>query len=78
MLILISTWTVLKDLMKKKCFYSSKKDGATDDDGKRLDGHTSHEEYLMCKKIWDVFGMKNMGDYHNHYLKKDILLLASD
>ena len=62
--------------MKKKCFYSSKKDGATDDDGKRLDGHTSHEEYLMCKKIWDVFGMKNMGDYHNHYLKKDVLLLA--
>ena len=20
--------------------------------------------------------MKNMGDYHNHYLKKDVLLLA--
>ena len=22
--------------------------------------------------------MKNMGDYHNHYLKKDVLLLADD
>ena len=28
------------------------------------------------KKIWDVFKMKNMGDYHDHYLKKDVLLLA--
>ena len=27
-------------------------------------------------KIWDVFGMNNMGDYHDHYLKKDVLLLA--
>ena len=36
----------------------------------------SHEEYLTCEKIWDVFDMKNMGDYHDHYLKKDVLLLA--
>ena len=28
------------------------------------------------KKIWDVFKMKNMGDYHDHYLKKGVLLLA--
>ena len=31
---------------------------------------------MVCKKIWDKFGMKNMGDYHDHYLKKDVLLLA--
>ena len=30
----------------------------------------------MCKKIWDKFSMKNMGDYHDHYLEKDLLLLA--
>ena len=36
----------------------------------------SHEEYLTCKKNWNVFGMKNMGIYHDHYLKKDVLLLA--
>ena len=36
----------------------------------------SHEEYLTCEKIWDVFDMKNMGNYHDHYLKKDVLLLA--
>ena len=27
-------------------------------------------------KIWNKFKMKNMGDYHDHYLKKDVLLLA--
>ena len=34
------------------------------------------EDYLTCKKIWNEFNMKNMGDYHDHYLKKDVLLLA--
>ena len=29
-----------------------------------------------AKKIWDKFKMKNMGHYHDHYLKKDVLLLA--
>ena len=60
----------------KKCFCRSLKNGTTCDDGVRLDGQISHEEYLTCKKIWDVFGLKNMGDYHDYYLKKDILLLA--
>ena len=30
----------------------------------------------MCEKIWNKFEMKNMGDYLDHYLKKDVLLLA--
>ena len=30
----------------------------------------------MCEKIWDKFEMKNMAAYHNHYLKKYVLLLA--
>ena len=60
----------------RKCFYSSKEDRTTGDDGKKLDGRISHEEYLTCKKIWNEFGMKNMGDYHDDYLKKDVLLLA--
>ena len=29
----------------------------------------------MCEKIWNKFEMKNMDDYHDHYLKKDVLLL---
>ena len=56
MLIQTSTRTVLKDLMKKnclikKCFYSSVKDGKTDDNGEQLDGHISDEDYLMRKNI---------------------------
>ena len=43
---------------------------------KILNGHMSDKDYLTYKKIWDEFGMKNMCDYHDHYFKKDILLLA--
>ena len=60
----------------KKYFYSPVRDWTTNDDGEKLDGHISHEDHLMCKKIWNEFNMKNMGDYHDHYLKKDVLLLA--
>ena len=31
---------------------------------------------MVCEKIWDKFNVKNMGDYHDHYLKNDVLLLA--
>ena len=31
---------------------------------------------MTCHKIWNEFNMKNMDDYHDHYLKKDVLLLA--
>ena len=43
---------------------------------KKLDVHINNEDYLTCKNIWNEFDMKNMGDYHDHYLKKDVLLLA--
>ena len=61
-------------LPDKKCFYSPVKDGTTGDNGKKLNGHISQKK--LCKKIWNEFNMKNMADYHNHYLKKDVLLLA--
>ena len=31
---------------------------------------------MMCKKTWIKSNMKNMGDYHDDYLEKDVLLLA--
>ena len=63
-------------LCARKYFYSSIKDGKIGDDGKISDGHISVEDYLMCEKIWSKCKMKNMGDYYDHYLKKDVLLLA--
>ena len=59
----------------KECFYSSVKDWTTGDNGEKLDGHISDEDYLTCQKYWNKYGMKNMGDYHDHYLKKYVLLL---
>ena len=56
-------------LPDKKCFYSFGKDGRNGDYGEKLDGHRSNEYYLTCKK----FKMKNIGDYHDHYLKKDLV-----
>ena len=63
-----------EERLPDKCFYSPVKDGTTGDNGKKLNGHISQKK--MCKKIWNEFNMKNMGDYHNHYLKNDVLLLA--
>ena len=63
-------------LLAKKYFYSSAKDKKISDDGKISDAHISSEDYLTCEKIWNTFKMKNMDDYHDHYLKKDTLLLT--
>ena len=52
------------------------KDGTTGDNGEKLNGDLSDEEYLTYIKNWIKFNMKNMGDYLDHYLKKDVLLLA--
>ena len=63
-------------LPDKKCFYSSINDGTTDDNVKKSDAGISDKDYLTCKEIWNEFNIKYMGDYHDHYLKNDVLLLA--
>ena len=63
-------------LPARKYFYSSTKDGKIVDDGKISDGHINVKDYLTYEKIQDKFEMKNMGDYHDHYLEKDVLLLT--
>ena len=45
-------------LPDKECFYRSVKDRKT---GEKLGGYISDEEYLTCKKIWDVFKIEIMG-----------------
>ena len=63
-------------LCAKKYLLSSTKKGKIDEDVKISDGDISIEDYLTCEKICNNFKMKNMGDYHDHYLEKDVLLLA--
>ena len=61
-------------LLDKKYFYSSIKDGKIGDNGKISDVHININDYSTCERTWDKFKIKNMFDYHDDYLKKDVLL----
>ena len=36
----------------------------------------SDYDYEHAKKVWDVFEIKNVGEYHNLYVQTDTFLLA--
>ena len=38
--------------------------------------HISHKDYAHAKKIWNVFGLKTLGDYHNLYVQEDTAQLS--
>ena len=56
-----------EQLPSKEKFYSSLT-------GKKI----SNKEYDYVLKVWKRFEMKTMKDYHDLYLKRDVLLLAHD
>ena len=49
----------------KDCFLNSLKDC-----------RISKEEYFRVCNVWYVFDIKNLGEYHDLYLKNDVLLLC--
>ena len=40
------------------------------------DEHITDGQYKHAQNVWNTFNLKNMGEYHDLYLKSDILLLA--
>ena len=54
-----------KKLPEKRDFYSL-----------LADEDINEKEYQHAQKVWDTFRIENMGQYHDLYLKSDVLLLA--
>ena len=40
------------------------------------DEHITDEGYAHAQRVWEAFGCKKLGDYHDLYLKTDVALLA--
>ena len=40
------------------------------------DEHISNEDYEHAQKVWEAFDCKTLKDYHDLYLKSDVILLA--
>ena len=38
--------------------------------------HITDEDYKHAQNVWNAFKLSNMGEYHNLYLKSDIILIA--
>ncbi|KAE9521487.1 hypothetical protein AGLY_018121, partial [Aphis glycines] len=63
----VDSWSKVNDsfLPSKLEFYSSLTDeNITDDD------------YIHAKNVWNVFNIKTLGEYSDHYLKTDVVILA--
>ena len=37
----------------------------------------SNKDYEYAQKVWEGFDMKNLGEYHDLYLKSDVLMLSN-
>ena len=64
----MSEWEKFKEtkLPPKEAFYSKL----------NMSG-VSFENYEFARKVWEEFKIKNLGEYHDLYLKTDVILLAN-
>ena len=54
-----------EQLPEKKWFYNDLNES-----------HISDDDYTHAQNVWEKLNIKNMGEYHDLYLKTDVLLLA--
>ena len=64
----MSSWDKFAEsqLPPKKAFYSNFNMSNISDD-----------DYQHAQKVWNAFNIKNLGEYHDLYLKTDVILLAN-
>ena len=63
----MDSWGKLNEvsLPNKESFYSElNKEGITD------------EDYVHAQKVWEIFKLKYLGEYHDLFVQSDTLLLA--
>ena len=63
----MDSWEIFNEtsLPPKKSFYSE------------LNlAEVSDKDYLHAQKVWDVFEIRNLGEYHDLYVQTDTSLLA--
>ena len=64
------------DYMDNRRFIETELPPAKEFYSRLYDSNVDPKDYKHAQKVWKHFDIKNMGEYHNLYLKTDVILLA--